>query len=149
MYSSSATVTAFSQMKKDDSVLFEGPSKNWTAVPSKSSKACTAAVGPTVTCSEVNCHYYRNFTTDSATQDRQLDIAEGSGALISTFGFFGDFKNNTFTTAGLVSAQIGAVKTSWKGIYPAYKAAKDANASSGALSLASMAAAVATISMLF
>lgn len=149
MYSSSATVTAFSQMKKDDSVLFEGPSKNWTAVPSKSSKACTDAGSTLVTCTDVNCHYYRNFTTDSATQDRQLDIAEGSGALISTFGFFGDFRTNTFTTAGLVAAQIGAVKTSWKGVYPAYKAAKDANASSGALSLASMAAAVATISMLF
>lgn len=135
-------------MKKDDSVLFEGPSKNWTAVPSKSSKACTDGGNTLVTCTDVNCHYYRNFTTDSATQDKQLSLTDDSGAVIKTFGFFADFRNTGFTTAGLVS-EFGAVKTSWKGVYPAYKAAKEASASSGALSLASMAAAVATISMLF
>ena len=147
MYSESATILSLAQMKRDESVLFEGPSKNWTAVPSKSSKACYAGGSTLVKCTNVNCHYYRNFTTDSATQDKQLTMAD-SGETISTFGFFSDFRDDSFTSLGNVRNQIGAVKTTWIGVYPAYKAAK-VLAYSGGLSLASMAAAVATISMLF
>ena len=51
--------------------------------------------------------------------------------------------DNRFVPPGMVEAIIGDVKTQWVGVYSA------AMTADGALSLASMAAADATISMLF
>jgi len=40
-----------------------------------------------VRCSDVNSHYYRDFTTDSASEDRQFSM-ENSGKTMKIFGFF-------------------------------------------------------------
>ena len=139
-------ITSLAQMKQDDSIMpyEEVPGINWTGVPSKSIKACTNLDNDLMTCTYVNCHYYRNFFSKSMLKDTQP--FDEAGRIYKTFGFFADFRDNAFTIEGLVAPQFGAVKTSWMGYYPAYKAAMDAKAAGA---LASMAAAVATISMLF
>ena len=138
-------ITSLAQIKQDD--LFmpyqEVPRLNWTGVPSKSIKACTNLDNDLMTCTYVNCHYYRNFWPEGSSRD--ASPFKEAGKIYKTFGFFADFRDDAFTTEGLVAPQFGAVKTSWMGYYPAYKAAMDAKAAGA---LASMAAAVATISIL-
>ena len=71
-------MTSLAQMKQDDSIMpyEEVPGINWTGVPSKSIKACTnfqKKIGddPFMSCTYVNCHYYRNFWTKSSMRDTQ------------------------------------------------------------------------------
>jgi len=73
-FSASPSVSALANMTKDASASTETPGASWIAVGGKSSKECTlvsAALAPNniVNCSKVNCHFYRSFETDSATED--------------------------------------------------------------------------------
>ena len=73
-FSAAPAVTALAQMTKDASASTETPGASWIAVGGKSSKECTlisAAIVPNnfVSCTKVNAHFYRDFETDSATED--------------------------------------------------------------------------------
>lgn len=70
---------------------------SWVPVSNKSNKECTKVSGGTgsgdtyvamvVKCTEVNLHYYRDFTTDDKAHDTQFDLAK-AGEANKVFGFF-------------------------------------------------------------
>jgi len=67
-------------------------------------------------------------------------------------GFFQDFQNDDATGNSSTGLQLGSVKSDWIAVYPAFKTAVEAaqsSANSGALSLASTAAAIAALVMLY
>lgn len=59
-----------------------------------------------VNCEQVNAHYFRNFKTDNAQQDVQLDLAK-AGAEMDIFGFFGDYYDEDNTKQAKVKDEIG------------------------------------------
>lgn len=59
-----------------------------------------------VSCEKVNAHYFRNFKTDSAEQDAQLDLAK-AGATMDIFGFFGDYYDTDYSKQANVQDEIG------------------------------------------
>jgi len=167
--SSSATVSALTQIVKDSSVLSKKASRGWVGVGTKSAKECTrvraiSAGNEIVNCSNVNAHFYRNFQTDvdsatDTTQDRQLAIDQ-AGTQAKIFGFFQDFFGSDYSGNSLVNYKQGATLSTWVAVYPAFKTAVDAAAAaaqnnnsnaggSGALSLSTAAAAIAALYMAF
>jgi len=158
-YSSSAAVTALTQVVKDTTALSLKSERGWTAVTSKSIKECTKfrdiPGGEIVKCTNVNTHFYRDFTTDAdsatdTTQDRQLALDQ-TETNVKLMGFFQDFQNSDATGNSSVGLKLGSVKSDWIAVYPAFKTAVEAaqSANSGALSLASTAAAIAALFMLY
>jgi len=79
-YHIAAATPTVAALKADDSNLTEAASKSWIAVADKSVKECVvkfavaAKNSNMVDCTNVDSHFYRNFVTDSATQDVQLSL---------------------------------------------------------------------------
>jgi len=90
-YSSSAVVSSMSSIANDASHLTETANTSWLGVTAKSSKTCEKiagiAPGQLVRCSDVNSHYYRDFSTDSDSEDRQFSM-KNWGKTMKIFGFF-------------------------------------------------------------
>jgi hypothetical protein len=123
--------------------------KNWRTIPSKSSKACTlqstSGTNKVITCTGVNAHWYRNFETDSATEDNQLTVTDPT-ATVNVLGFRTQFTADTWkNTSAYVAGDVIKV-TPVKQAYLDAKAAADAAAADtnkdGATSLTTYAAAI-------
>jgi len=66
------------------------------------------------------------------------------------FGFFGDYKDQNFSTAGAVPFNTGSVIATWVPVHTAHKDAVDAKKSSGggsggAMAVSSLAAAASAL----
>ena len=122
--------------------------KNWRTIPSKSSKACTlqSTVQSTkiITCTGVNAHWYRNFETDSATEDHQLTVTDPT-ATVNVLGFRTQITADTWVNSVAYVAgdviKVTPVKKAYLDAKAAAAAAADAN-KDGATSLTTYAAAI-------
>lgn len=123
-------------LKNDASFLSESADKSWMHVADKSNKACVTKVPPPtgtttslVACTDVNAHYYRNFVTDSATEDRQMALADAdkTGLVV---GFYAACTDPTFKASNC-AVTFGKAVTGYSTVMPAFKKAQEAKAAAG------------------
>ena len=154
-----AGASPFAQTPTDDAdwSVDNDASKNWRGIASKSNKKCEnvgtfgASSVKTVTCSEVNAHWFRNFET-SQSDDITLTTSDPS-TKYTVFGYRTQYKNDTFKNADkLGNTQFGPKNAAgtlapteitpvYQGFLDAQAAAANSN-SDGATALTTYAAAI-------
>jgi len=100
------------------------------SVADKSSKSCKTTKTTTsttyVNCTDVTSHFYRNWKTDSETQDLQMSVADVDKTT-SLIGFTGFCSDASFKDASC-AVTLGSPITNVNFVFPAFKAALDASA---------------------